>query len=520
MRNYVLYYSGARNQQFYIKPETSGIHLKNLNLNIDGGLTVGGTATYNISTTGSIFGNNLIYNTGINNISGTLTANNLVYNTGNQTISGIKTFANDINVSGTGIFNGLNLENINNLLLSGMNINITGNSTVNVFNPIRISGNQVLTGVTQDSRAVLTTTNQTIAGIKTFSTEIVTNLIDGADTNFTNALPLIISGGNAAYPYTTGGNIDIVGGAGGAATGVINLRSNTNINGNLNVTGNIKGSDLLKIGKGLDVAIFGAYGLFTSEVGENAGFTINRGDNSSYASLDFLKEGDASFGWSIQSQPGSEDLTIVDRVNSSNLATFQVGGNVGIGTVSPSAKLHVSGGDLKVDGNIYLSGNSVLTGVDLSSYATNTNLASTGSTLQTNINNLSGYINSTGSNIVFTTGNQTISGNKTFTNNLIYSVSPRTSGTTFTPNADLYTFFDFVLTGNSTLNAPTNMVNGESITIFLNQDSSGSRSMSFNSAYLFSNGITPTLNFVPSGVDIMQVIRVNNRYFTTFASNY
>jgi len=43
-----------------------------------------------------------------------------------------------------------------------------------------------------------------------------------------------------------------------------------------------------------------------------------------------------------------------------------------------------------------------------------TNLANTGSTLQTNINNLSGYINSTSSNIVFTTGNQTISGVKSF----------------------------------------------------------------------------------------------------------
>ena len=55
-----------------------------------------------------------------------------------------------------------------------------------------------------------------------------------------------------------------------------------------------------------------------------------------------------------------------------------------------------------------------ITGIDLSSYATITNLASTGSTLQTNIINLSGYINSSSSNIVFTTGSQTISGLKNF----------------------------------------------------------------------------------------------------------
>jgi len=54
-------------------------------------------------------------------------------------------------------------------------------------------------------------------------------------------------------------------------------------------------------------------------------------------------------------------------------------------------------------------------------FASVTNLANTGSTLDTKINNLSGYINSSSSNIVFTTGDQTISGVKTFTNNLVIS---------------------------------------------------------------------------------------------------
>jgi hypothetical protein len=48
------------------------------------------------------------------------------------------------------------------------------------------------------------------------------------------------------------------------------------------------------------------------------------------------------------------------------------------------------------------------------SYATDLQVTNTGITLNTRINNLSGYINSTSSNIVFTTGNQTISGVKTF----------------------------------------------------------------------------------------------------------
>ena len=64
------------------------------------------------------------------------------------------------------------------------------------------------------------------------------------------------------------------------------------------------------------------------------------------------------------------------------------------------------------------------TGVVLSGEAaTPANLASTGSTLQTNINSLSGYVNSPLSNIVFTTGNQSITGNKTFVNSGVFSIS-------------------------------------------------------------------------------------------------
>lgn len=63
-------------------------------------------------------------------------------------------------------------------------------------------------------------------------------------------------------------------------------------------------------------------------------------------------------------------------------------------------------GDLNVTGNISISGNQVLTGVDLSSYATTADLASTGSTLETKINDLSG-------SAVLLYGNQDITGNKT-----------------------------------------------------------------------------------------------------------
>jgi hypothetical protein len=61
-------------------------------------------------------------------------------------------------------------------------------------------------------------------------------------------------------------------------------------------------------------------------------------------------------------------------------------------------------------------------------FASIINLASTGSTLDTKINSLSGYINSPTSNIVYTTGNQNISGNKNFLANITISGNLNISG--------------------------------------------------------------------------------------------
>ena len=144
--------------------------------------------------------------------------------------------------------------------------------------------------------------------------------------------------------------------------------------------------------------------------------------------------------------------------NEAEAVRITSGANVGIGTTSPSEKLEVIGnilannlvyntgnqtisgiktfaenavfgdpsqGDfLVISGNtftiygsgnftsgLFVNGNAVLTGVNLSSYATTANLALTGSTLDTKINNLSGVS-------VLTFGDQNISGNKNFLNNI------------------------------------------------------------------------------------------------------
>ena len=64
---------------------------------------------------------------------------------------------------------------------------------------------------------------------------------------------------------------------------------------------------------------------------------------------------------------------------------------------------------------------------------------------------------------------------------------------------------NFVVTlgGNRTLAAPTNAVAGQSGQIHIIQDSTGSRTLAYNSVYQFVSGATPTLSTGASDVDIL-----------------
>ena len=138
------------------------------------------TLSGNLITTGSridSLSGEVVFNTGNQTIDGLKTfssgiissvgisGSNLVYNTGNQTISGIKTFATGIitsgnlQVSGTGIFNAIDLNNIDNLSLSGVDITIT-------------SGVVSLTNAISAPNIVYNTGDQNISGDKIFKNKI------------------------------------------------------------------------------------------------------------------------------------------------------------------------------------------------------------------------------------------------------------------------------------------------------------------------------------------------------------
>ena len=63
--------------------------------------------------------------------------------------------------------------------------------------------------------------------------------------------------------------------------------------------------------------------------------------------------------------------------------------------------------------------------------------------------------------------------------------------------------FSVTLAGNRTLGAPTNQTAGQSGVIVVTQDSTGSRTLAYNSVYKFAGGTAPTLTTTASAVDVL-----------------
>ena len=63
--------------------------------------------------------------------------------------------------------------------------------------------------------------------------------------------------------------------------------------------------------------------------------------------------------------------------------------------------------------------------------------------------------------------------------------------------------FKMTLTGTSTLGAPTNASGGQSGSIFILQDGTGSRTLAYNAVFAFAGGSAPTLTTAASGQDAL-----------------
>lgn len=104
---------------------------------------------------------------------------------------------------------------------------------------------------------------------------------------------------------------------------------------------------------------------------------------------------------------------------------------------------------------------------------------------------------------------------------LAATVTTLTDGSTITPDFSVSNNFTVTLGGNRTMANPTNPVVGQSGSIFIVQDATGSRTLSWGSNWDWSNGIAPTLTTTASAVDRVDfIVRSSTSIQAVFTAAY
>ena len=101
---------------------------------------------------------------------------------------------------------------------------------------------------------------------------------------------------------------------------------------------------------------------------------------------------------------------------------------------------------------------------------------------------------------------ETASGGVSLTGGAAANVTALSDGATITIDMATACHHSVTLGGNRTFAAPSNQVVGQSGSIFITQDGTGSRTASFNSAFKFVGGTAPTLTTTAAAVDRIDYI--------------
>lgn len=85
-------------------------------------------------------------------------------------------------------------------------------------------------------------------------------------------------------------------------------------------------------------------------------------------------------------------------------------------------------------------------------------------------------------------------------------VTPLTDAVNIAVNLDDSNFFSVTLADNRTLDNPSNIVAGQSGSIFISQDATGSRTLAFGTNWDFEGGTIPTLSTAANAVDRLDYV--------------
>jgi hypothetical protein len=110
---------------------------------------------------------------------------------------------------------------------------------------------------------------------------------------------------------------------------------------------------------------------------------------------------------------------------------------------------------------------------------------------------------------------------QTFTAAQRGTISTLTDGATITPDFATANNFTVTLGGNRTIANPTNLTAGQSGSIFIVQDGTGSRTGAWGSYWDFAAGAAPTLTTDANAIDrVDYVVRSSTSIHTVFTGNY
>ena len=110
---------------------------------------------------------------------------------------------------------------------------------------------------------------------------------------------------------------------------------------------------------------------------------------------------------------------------------------------------------------------------------------------------------------------------QTFTKGQRGEITTLTDGATITPDMADSNNFTVTLGGNRTLANPSNLTAGQTGSIVIVQDGTGSRTLAYGTQYEFIGGTAPTLSTAASSVDrIDYVVRTTGSIHCVFTANY
>ena len=217
------------------------------------------------------------------------------------------------------------------------------------------------------------------------------------------------------------------------------------------------------------------------------GTTNKASSSSNYEGYVHIKSNDATNqlrGWMrlvTDSTQANRRLAIdayEDNIAARNVTLAESGGNVGVGTSSPTTKLDVTG-NTNITGSLTVSSNTNITGS--LTVSSNTNI--------------------TGSLTV--SSNTSVTGSLTVSGSAVGGITPLTDGATITPDFAVRNNFSVTLAGNRTLTNPNNPTVGQSGIIYITQDGTGSRTLAYGSYWKFPGGTAPTLTTTAAAVDAL-----------------